>query len=53
VLGGSSPSSLHTVKTFLKRGFETTMTIPARTYVEVEALDWSGHVLGRSPATKP
>jgi hypothetical protein len=53
VLGGSSSSSLHTVKTVLKRGFETTMTVPGQTYVEVQALDWSGHVLGTSLATKP
>jgi hypothetical protein len=53
VLAGSSPSRLRTVATAAKRGFETAITIGAQTYVEVEPLDWSGHVMSRSAAIKP
>jgi hypothetical protein len=48
VLGGSSTSSLHSVATARKGGFETAITAPAEKYVAVQALDRSGHVLSTS-----
>lgn len=52
VLAGSSATSLRSVKTVLKGGFETAITVGAQNYVEVEPLDWSGHVLSKSAVTK-
>jgi arylsulfotransferase ASST len=52
VLAGSSPSSLRTVATRAKNGFETAITIAAQDYVQVEPLDWSGHVMSKSAAIK-
>jgi hypothetical protein len=49
VLGGSSGSSLHTVTTVAKNGFETAVGIAARRYIQVQALSASGTVLGTSP----
>jgi hypothetical protein len=48
VLGGSSPGSLRTVTTARKSSFETTITVPAQAYVQVQALDSRGHVLSAS-----
>jgi hypothetical protein len=52
VLGGSSSSSLRQVATSGRRGFETAVTISAQQYVQVQALDSAGHVLGSSPTIK-
>jgi hypothetical protein len=50
VLGGSSPSSLRWVGAAAKRSFETAITVPRVSYVEVQALD-SGRRVLRSSAT--
>lgn len=48
VLAGSSPTSLHSVATALKNGFETAITIKAQKYVAVQPLDYSGGVMATS-----
>jgi hypothetical protein len=49
VLAGASPSSLQSVATAAKAGFQTTITAPgADRYVAVQALDGSGAVIGTS-----
>jgi hypothetical protein len=49
VLGGSSPSQLHALRTRPTVGFETRVTLPNRpAYVEVQALNYHGKVLGTS-----
>ncbi len=53
VLAGESPSSLSTVALAPRSGFETAVAVPAGTpgpYVEVQALDVAGQVLGTSAA---
>ena len=48
ILAGPRPGSLRPVTVVRKRGFETAATIPARSYVAVQALGAKGRVLGRS-----
>ncbi|PZS06700.1 MAG: hypothetical protein DLM64_16090 [Solirubrobacterales bacterium] len=52
VLGGSSSNALRSVATVHKRGFETTISLGARRYVAVQALDRSGHRLGQSSTVR-
>jgi hypothetical protein len=53
VLGGSTPSSLKPLTSARKRGFETAIRLAhATTYVEAQALDSKGRVLGTSAAVK-
>ncbi len=53
VLAGASSSSLATVATAPKSGFQTTIAVPAAgPYVAVQALDASGAVLAVSPTVK-
>jgi len=53
VLAGSSPSTLSAAANAPKAGFQTTITVPsAGPYVEVQALDASGSVLGTSSVVK-
>jgi hypothetical protein len=52
VLGGGSPKSLHTLTTAHKRAFETSITVRAQRYVEVQALDRRDHVLSSSVAVR-
>ena len=54
VLAGSSASSLATVTTVAKHGFETTIAVPTRaTYVAVAALDAAGQTLATSATISP
>src|SRR5438270_8415505 len=48
VLGGSIPNSLHSAGSRRKTGYETAITVPAQTYVAVQALDSQGNVLSTS-----
>jgi hypothetical protein len=52
VFGGSRPDAMPAVATAPKRGFETAIVAPSRTYVAVQALDAKGHVLRRSGVTQ-
>jgi Arylsulfotransferase (ASST) len=52
VLGGSSSSQLRTLTQASKSGFETTIEVPAEPYVQVQALDSSGAVIGTSATVK-
>jgi Arylsulfotransferase (ASST) len=52
VLAGSSPSSLSTVKTVDRSGFETSIGVSRTSYVQVQALSSTGSVLSTSPVTK-
>ncbi|HEY2317366.1 MAG TPA: arylsulfotransferase family protein [Solirubrobacteraceae bacterium] len=53
VLGGASPSKLSVVASAGKAAFETAIKLrAAQTYIEVQALDPHGHVLGTSKAVK-
>lgn len=53
VLGGTSPTSLTPVGGAIKDAFDTSMTLRGREpYVEVQALDDAGNVLGTSGAVK-
>jgi hypothetical protein len=53
VLAGSSPSSLATVATASRAGFQTTILAQtAGPYVAVQALDGSGAAIGLSPTVK-
>lgn len=53
VLGGASPSQLTPVTTAPKNGFETTIATPKpETYVQVQALNAAGAVIGTSHAIK-
>ncbi len=53
VLAGASPSALATVASAARSGFETRITAPsAGPYVEVQALDASGAVMGSSAPVK-
>ncbi|MGH2903847.1 MAG: arylsulfotransferase family protein [Solirubrobacteraceae bacterium] len=53
VLAGSSPTHLAPVTSAARDGFETTLTTPgAAPYVEVQALDASGALLGSSKTIK-
>jgi Arylsulfotransferase (ASST) len=51
-LGGSSPNQLRTLATVAKSGFETAIQIPREPYVEVQALDSAGAVIGHSATIK-
>lgn len=53
LLGGDSASALRRLKTVRRTGFETPIAIGPVAYVAVEALDHSGHVLGRSTTIRP
>jgi hypothetical protein len=48
LLGGASGSSLAPMSTARATGFETTLQGPATAYVEVQALDSTGQVIGTS-----
>ncbi|HLH14289.1 MAG TPA: arylsulfotransferase family protein, partial [Solirubrobacteraceae bacterium] len=55
VLAGASASSLSAVAQAARSGFETAVALPAGTagpYLEVQALDAAGEVLGTSPAIR-
>jgi hypothetical protein len=53
ILGGASPGSLKPVTTAGKSAFETAVKLSrAETYVEAQALDSSGHVIGTSKPAK-
>jgi hypothetical protein len=52
VLGGASSSELRELASAAKSGFETAIKIPSEAYVEVQALDAGGTVIGTSQATK-
>jgi hypothetical protein len=52
VLGGSSPSDLRTLAHAQRSGFETTISTTREPYVQVQALDSSGAVLGTSDAVQ-
>jgi hypothetical protein len=53
VLGGARPRTLHSVAEVGRAGFETAVAVAARsTYVAVQALDATGHVLGTSRVTR-
>lgn len=49
LLGGSSKASLSPLATAPKANFETAIEAPAAAYVQVEALNAAGAVIGRSP----
>jgi hypothetical protein len=50
VLAGPTPTTLASVGQFTKSSFETKMSVSTtQPYVEAQALDGSGHVLGTSP----
>jgi hypothetical protein len=53
VLGGSSTSSLKTIATGKVLNFETAIKIRSEAYVEVQALDSTGHVLATSAPERP
>ncbi len=53
VLAGSSASALAPVATVARHGFETAIKVSsAGPYVQVQALDASGNVIGTSAAVK-
>ena len=52
VLGGSSSTSLRSVKTAAKSGFETSIQVPSEAYVQVQALSSTGALLGSSQVLK-
>jgi hypothetical protein len=52
VLGGRTATSLHSVTTSRRTGFETTISLGRYGYVAVQALDSARHVLGTS-AVRP
>ncbi|MFL5861599.1 MAG: arylsulfotransferase family protein [Solirubrobacteraceae bacterium] len=53
VLGGRTPAKLNVVARAGKSAFETQIKLPsAQTYIEAQALDGNGHVLGTSPPIK-
>jgi Arylsulfotransferase (ASST) len=51
VLAGASSSSLKAATTARRTAFETAIKISRQSYVRVQALDGSGHVLGTSAVT--
>jgi hypothetical protein len=54
LLAGSSPSSLSTIATAPRSGFETTISAhTSAPYVAVAAVGSSGQTLGTSPAIRP
>jgi len=53
VLGGASTDALATIATAANKNFETAIKIRPEAYVEVQALDSSGHVLGTSQPERP
>jgi Arylsulfotransferase (ASST) len=52
VLGGSSPQQLAPLSTSARNGFETAIAVPAESYLQVEALDSAGAVIGRTATIK-
>jgi hypothetical protein len=53
ILGGASPGVLTPLTTITKSGFQSTATVATGdVYVESQALDANGNVLGASPATR-
>lgn len=52
VLGGSTIGALTQVGGARRRGFETAITVPSQSFVEVQALDAGGHVLSTSTTLK-
>jgi hypothetical protein len=52
VLAGSSSSSLRTVTTVNRSGFETAIGISRTSDVQIQALDGNGHVLSTSAVTR-
>ena len=53
LLGGESPEALAPLGTTPSAGFETSLQTPGpEAYVEVEALNATGTVIGTSPAIK-
>jgi hypothetical protein len=53
VLGGASSSDLAPLTNATSRGFETTLYAEYAPYVEVQALDRAGHVIGDSTVIRP
>ncbi len=52
ILGGADPSKLAVVANGAKRNFETAIKIPPETYVQAQALDGHGNVLGTTPTVR-
>ena len=52
VLAGSSSSSLRTVTTVDRSGFETAIGISRTSYVQIQALDGNNHLLSTSAVTR-
>jgi hypothetical protein len=52
VLGGPSAGQLMPLATVAKSGFETTVQVPAEPFVQVQALDSAGAVVGHSATIK-
>ena len=52
VLGGSSPQALHPIGQAARSGFETAISVPAAPYVQVQALDSAGVIIGHSATIK-
>ena len=53
VLGGRTPTALHSVATSRRTGFETSISTGRYAYVAVQALDGTRHVLATSPEQAP
>lgn len=53
VLGGETVGSLSPLATVQSSGFETGAHVPSRPYIEVQALDSSGAVIGNSKTIEP
>jgi len=52
VLGGGSPDTLKTVASAPRSGFETALQVPSEAYVQVQALDSDGAVIGHSKTVR-
>lgn len=48
VLGGESPQALKPIGQAARSGFETAISVPAEPYVQVQALDSAGVIIGHS-----
>jgi Arylsulfotransferase (ASST) len=53
ILGGPSADSLRQLRTVPRSGFETFAYVGLQSYVAVQALDWSGSVIGTSASVRP